>query len=169
MTAIGASGEHPPALDDVFVIVDELAHADIDRLYANAKAFVVASYGEGFAGTLVEAVQNKCPVIAPHHTACEQLLPPNYLGAYATFPHVGSLINQLPIQPPNSTWHLPVRGAIASALAHFDRTGAAERNEAVARLHEHMAAVVSPEVARRTFRAALQNIQSVAKLSEVAS
>jgi glycosyltransferase involved in cell wall biosynthesis len=142
-------------LENVFVLLDEVPRPTLDILYGAATAYVSPSFGEGFGGTLVEAAAEGCPVVAPRHTACGELLPPSYRFAFDTIAHIGGLMDQLPIQPPNGSWHVPRPGAIAAMLRELETLDAVERARHAADLRQHLASLLAPELARQEVAAAL--------------
>lgn len=142
-------------LQHVYVILSTLTDGELASFYAGADVFIAPTYGEGFGGTLVEAVQNGCPIIVSGHSACAQLLPDNYSGMMQSRHHVGALIGQLPIQPANGSWHVPAPGEITRALLWAEDLTLDERRREVMRLRSHMQLILSPNAVREVFRNAV--------------
>lgn len=158
-TALAAS-RGAPGLEDVILILETLSEAEMAQVYAGATAFVSATFGEGFGGTLVEAVQAGCPVIAPRHTACAQLIPEHYPGAFETVPYVGALVGQLAIQPANGSWHLPVPGRIAERMLRAETLSPEARAGDARALLDHMRRGLAPEHARQSMRRAIESARA---------
>jgi glycosyltransferase involved in cell wall biosynthesis len=154
-TGIAATRGDEATLGSVMTILEPLSEETLSAAYAQAAALVVASFGEGFGGPIVEAVQAGALPIAPRHTAFAQLLPERYSLAYATVPYCGPLVGQLPIQPASATWHVPEPGALAAALLRLDTMNAEERAKAWAQLSAHLRMVLSPESVLACFMAGL--------------
>jgi glycosyltransferase involved in cell wall biosynthesis len=132
------------ALADIYLLVDEVPEAALNGLYASAVAFIAPTYGEGFGSTIVEAAFAGCPPVAPAHTACDQLLPKEYSFRYESVPYVGTLIGQLPIQPPNGAWNLPKTGAIADQLLALENSSASYRTAQAKILRDHLIELLKP-------------------------
>ena len=146
------------ALSHVYVVIDHLSDATMHRLYANATAFIVASYGEGFGGTIVEAAQLGCPCIAPRHTATGQLVADDHPLSYESLSVIGALIDQLPIQPINASWHPPRPGSIAEGLLYCEKLSTEKRREISDRMRSYIFSILAPERVYEKFRSALSSI-----------
>lgn len=152
--AYGAS-RGAPGLEHVFVILDQLSEKTMESLYRGAVATISPTYGEGFGGTIVEAVRAGCLPIAPRHTACGQLLPDDYPNTYQSKPYIGKLIDQLPIQPASGSWHLPVPGEITRLMRRTETLSQEQRHLELIRLRQFMKGVLSPSGARSTILEAI--------------
>ncbi len=169
--ALAAAGAQTgvAGVEHVFVVLSSLATSELEAFYRDAVCFISPTFGEGFGGTIVEAVQQDCAIIAPRHTACGQLLPPDYDGAFPSLPYLGTLIGQLSIQPSNASWHLPVVGSIARSLEWIEALTPTQRRDEVQKLRTFMTIALSPEMARATFAAAVRDYIDLPSPSAVRS
>lgn len=151
----GAAG-----LSNVYVILDHLDDSDLTALYKGSVATISATYGEGFGGTIVEALQSGCIPISPRHTACAQLVPEGSVISYPSIPYVGKLIDQLPLQPASGSWHLPVPGAIAETMNLVECLSPDERSRTIKELRKHLKEALCPSKARLTIAKAIEHAVS---------
>lgn len=158
--ACGAS-RGAPGLEHVFVILDQLDERAMENLYGGAIATVSPTYGEGFGGTIVEAVRAGSLPIAPRHTACAQLLPDDYANTYQSIPYIGKLVDQLPIQPASGSWHLPIPGEIARLMRRTETLSQEQRHSEIARLRQFMQHVLSPSDVQSTILEAITGCMSL--------
>lgn len=153
-TALMASAGSP-AVEAIYLILTPLSDGDLGAVYGHATAFATATLGEGFGGTLVEATAMGCPIVAPDHTACGQIVPAAYAGSVASVPFIGAMVGQLPQQPANGTWHPPKPGAIAEKLRWVEQLGPDDREATVSELRRHMASTLAPSAVRAALASAV--------------
>ncbi len=142
-------------LEHVYVILDQLSETTMENLYRGAIATVSPTYGEGFGGTIVEAVRAGCLPIAPRHTACAQLLPDDYPNTYQSKSYIGKLVDQLPIQPASGSWHLPVPGEITRLMRRIETLSQEQRHSELITLRQFMQNALSPNEAKSTIMRAI--------------
>ncbi|MBV9539433.1 MAG: hypothetical protein JOY70_10910, partial [Acidisphaera sp.] len=152
---LAATGGDSEGLEGVQAILEPVRAKTLHDLYAGAAALVAPSFGEGFGGTLVEAVQAGTLPVGPRHTACGELLPTDYPLSYESQAFIGALKGQLPIQPANGTWHPPRPGAIAAALHRLDAMDGDDRAAVRRQLESHMRALLAPDAVAARFAAAI--------------
>ena len=138
--------------------LDEEALADV---YKKCDAYVTASFGEGFGGPVIEALQQDCLVIAPRHTGIQDLLAEDNPLAVDSRSMVVGLKGNLPVYPMSANWHVPVPGGIAKAIRLFAHMSAEQRATALQAAHRHASAFCSQPVVRQQLCAALQRLESI--------
>ncbi|MBK7843483.1 MAG: glycosyltransferase [Bdellovibrionales bacterium] len=107
---------------DIFVIFDPLTAHDINALYRLARAYISTTLGEGFGGTIAEAISAGCPVISPRHTSLTKMIPQNHPFIIESKPMSVSLQGQPNIYPISSIWQIPAPGSLSKTLMRFVKT-----------------------------------------------
>ena len=138
--------------DGIFVCYDRLTDATLAACYRAATAFVSASFGEGFGGPIVESLIAGTLPLMPAHTACAGLLPEDYPFRVESRPVIGKLVDELPLYPPDGSWHVAVEGAIARRLCELFSATPETRSGVLLTCQQHLrdafgADVVAPRVA----------------------
>lgn len=111
---------------DIFVIFDPLTAKDIIGLYYLARAYISTTLGEGFGGTVAEAISAGCPVISPRHTSLTSMIPQNHPFIIESRPMSVSLQGQPSIYPISSIWQVPTPGSLSKTLMRFIKTNPEE-------------------------------------------
>lgn len=127
----------------IAMISDDLSEEATQALYVLADAYITASYGEGFGGSVAEALCHDRLVIAPRHTGMTDLLSPEYPLAVEHLPRHVALRGISSIYPHSSTWRLPKRGALRAAIGTFAAMSRNERAMTLVSARSHLAAFCS--------------------------
>jgi hypothetical protein len=110
---VGAAIDHDM---HVYIIYDYLSDDVLEAIMQNSRAVVTAAYGEGFGGSVADAIRLGIPVITPRHTALANLLPPDYPYIVNAVPFRGLLKGNLPVYSPSCQWYVPDARHLASKL-----------------------------------------------------
>lgn len=147
---LAGAGFRPGERTSVILVSDDLTEVQMETLYARADAYVTATYGEGFGGPTVEALQRDTLVIVPRATGALDLLAPDYpLAASAREVAVG-LRGGLNVYPHGSTWHIPERGSLTGAFFKFAEMSPASRTALIVSAKAFAASFCSiPQVQRQ--------------------
>lgn len=113
----------------VHFVYDRLSDDAMTALAASSDAFVSATMGEGFGGPLTEALREGVPVICPDHTACRDILGPNYQLAIASSPQRHQLWNNIKVYSPSSRWHIADDQSIVEVLKRFSAMSTTNRRD----------------------------------------
>ena len=135
-----------------------LSDEEMLQLTARASALVTCSYGEGFGGPIVEAINVGTPVIASRHTGIADLLPSEYPLQYDSRLSRVHLRDLVDVYPPSSSWHVPDSGALAKAISNFDALDLAQRVQIVSDARTHAQAFCSVPVVRNLVRNAVERL-----------
>ena len=135
-----------------------LSDDEMRRLMGRASALVTCSYGEGFGGPIVEAINLATPVIASRHTGITDLLPPDYPLQYASRLVRVPLRDLSDVYPPSSSWFVPEAGALAGAIAAFHAMHPEQRARAVGIARAHAQSFCALPVVRRLVRDAIETL-----------
>ena len=137
----------------------DLSARDLGTLYRWSDAYVTASYGEGFGGPVAEALIFGRPVISPRHTSLADIIPPDYpFEVRCDGARVG-LMGNSPLYPAVANWNVPLRGALAAAIATFVASSEPRRREVAAAARVHAAAFCSAPVVRQTLRTFFERLE----------
>ena len=136
----------------MFYTFEDLGLDDLRALYDMSDAYVTTTFGEGFGGPVVEALAYAKPVIAPRHSSLADLLPPDDpLCVDHVMSRVG-LMGNAAIYPHDSTWGVPLRGALVRALRVFEAMSPGERSATAQRTRDHARAFCSRPVVAAALR-----------------
>ncbi len=135
-----------------------LSESEMRRLTGGASAVVTCSYGEGFGGPVMEAINLGTPVIASCHTRLADLLPANYPLQYASRRVRVQLRDLADVYPPSASWFVPESGALAGALTAFSEMTPAQRAKAVVDARHHAEEFCGVPVVRRLLSDAVKTI-----------
>jgi len=111
----------------IAMISDDLSEEATQALYGLADAYITASYGEGFGGSVAEALCHGRLAIAPRHTGMTDLLSPEYPLAVEHLPCHVALRGIPGVYPHSSIWRLPKQGALKRAIEKFTGMSLTER------------------------------------------
>lgn len=142
----------------IALIPTALADAELTGLYRAADAFVSMTYGEGFGGPVVEALQNDCPVIAPRHTGLCDLIPENYPLTVASARLAVALRGNLPAYPHSASWHIPKAGEMRKKIEEFAALPAPRRRALAQECKKHAMSFCWTPVVRQRLAAALDDL-----------
>jgi glycosyltransferase involved in cell wall biosynthesis len=118
-TLNGAFRRVGASIDDdthAYIVHNYLSDDALEAIIQRSRAVVTATYGEGFGGSVVDAVRLGIPVITPRHTALTNLLPADYPYIVNALPFRGLLKGNLPVYSPSSQWYVPDARQLASKL-----------------------------------------------------
>jgi len=163
------SGFQDGELIQIALVTEPLAERELRGLYRVSDAFVTATFGEGFCGPIVEALQNNCLPIAPRHTGIRDLLAPDFPFIVESRRVIVSLKGNETIYPHATSWHVPLCGSISSNLARFERTSASDRAGHLARARAHVEAFCATRVVRQRIAAALAQLENDPSRATLAS
>ena len=130
----------------------------MQHLFRRCDAFVSATFGEGFGGPIVEALQQGCPVIVPRHTGIVDLVAADYPLTIRTQSAIVGLMGGIPAYPPSSNWHIPVPGAISQKLQEFAAMPARTRAKIAMDARDHASRFCSLHAVRRHVAAELTKL-----------
>lgn len=153
-----AAGFRPGDRTNIALLVDPMTVDDLRGLYRCCNAFVTASFGEGFGGPVIEALQQGCLVVAPRHTGLADLLPPDYPLVVNSRRVVTGLVGNLDVYPASASWNIPEPGAIATALSRVAAFSPHERRAALDMALAHAMAFCSIPVVRERIQLAFNAI-----------
>jgi glycosyltransferase involved in cell wall biosynthesis len=91
----------------VFVIHGFMPDDELQMLFRRCRALVTATYGEGFGGPIADAIRFGIPVVAPRHTALENIIPADYPYLVSSTPYRGALVQNFDVYSPASEWYVP--------------------------------------------------------------
>jgi len=156
-----AAGFRPGDTTSIILVSEDLSEAQMETLYARADAYVTATYGEGFGGPTIEALQRSRAVIAPRATGALDLLAPDYALNVEVREMAVGLRGGLSVYPQGSTWQLPVKGSIVRAFTTFARASDAERQTMVENARTFAAQFCSIPQVQRQLDVALTSLGGV--------
>jgi glycosyltransferase involved in cell wall biosynthesis len=154
--AVAGFGDGGPVR--VAVIPHAISEAELHGLYRSADALLSMTYGEGFGGPVLEAIQNDCPVIAPRHTGLRDLLPEDYPLTVASRRMTVALRGNLPVYPHSASWYIPDAGAVRARIEQFVAMTAAERRQLAGANKRHAMSICWAPVVRQRLAAALADL-----------
>ena len=152
------AGFRPGETPQLAVITEAISDSLMQHLFRRCDAFVSATFGEGFGGPIVEALQQGCPVIVPRHTGIVDLVAASYPLTIATQSKVVGLMGGIPAYPPSSNWHIPLPGAISQKLQEFAAMPARTRAKIAMDARDHAAGFCSLTTVRRHLAAELTKL-----------
>lgn len=132
---------------------DEMRH-----LTKGASAVVTCSYGEGFGGPIMEAINLGTPAIASRHTGLADLLPASHALQYASKRVRVQLRDLADVYPSSASWFVPEPGSLAGALATFSKMPEAQRARVVLEARNHAQEFCAVPVVRRRLHDAIRTI-----------
>ena len=91
---------------DIWFLYDRLSTGDMRLLLQDADAVVSATLGEGFGGPIAEALLEGTPVIAPRHTALQDIIDATYTLTVRSAPHHLKLWHNIDVYSDASLWHV---------------------------------------------------------------
>ena len=113
------AGFRPGEEPQLALINEAIPDSLMQQLFRRCDAFVSATFGEGFGGPIVEALQQACPIIVPRHTGIADLVAENYPLIIKTKSMIVGLMGGISAYPPSSNWNIPVAGEICQKLGEF--------------------------------------------------
>jgi glycosyltransferase involved in cell wall biosynthesis len=122
----------------IAMISEHLTDESTQALYVQADAYITASYGEGFGGSVAEALCHGRLVLAPRHTGMADLLAPDYPLAFEYLPRHVALRGTPSIYPHSSLWRLPLRGTLRTAIGAFVSMSRDQRAATLASARSHL-------------------------------
>jgi hypothetical protein len=167
LDALGNAGFGRGARVRIAVIPQALPEAELAGVYRIADALLSMSYGEGFGGPIVEALQHECPVIAPRHTGLRDLLPEDYPLAIASTRMAVALRGNLPNYPHSATWHIPQPGELCRKLGEFAAMSGPARRALMQDCRKHAMGFCWTPVVRQLLAAALDDLDLDAAVRRV--
>jgi glycosyltransferase involved in cell wall biosynthesis len=152
------AGFRPGEMPQVAVITEAISDSLMQHLFRRCDAFVSATFGEGFGGPIIEALQQGCPVIVPRHTGIADLVAANYPLAIPTHSAIVGLMGGIPAYPPSSNWHIPVPGAVCQKLQEFAAMPPRTRGKITEDARAHASQFCSLNTVRRHVAAELTKL-----------
>ena len=155
------AGFRPGEAPQLALITDAVSDSLMQQLFCRCDALVSATFGEGFGGPIVEALQQACPVIVPRHTGITDLIAETYPLVVPTKSTVVGLVGGIPAYPPSSNWHIPVGGALCRKLGEFAAMPQPARSKIATEARDYASRFCSLNNVRRQISAELAKILDV--------
>ena len=92
----------------------------MNTLYQKCRFCLSTSLGEGFGGTVLEAILNERPVLVPRHTSFQYLIPEDYKHIIKYRNTTINFTENTPYSP-SSMWGMIENGSLCEKLIEFDK------------------------------------------------
>lgn len=104
----------------VLLHFENLDDSQLNTLYQKCRFCLSTSLGEGFGGTILEAILNERPVLVPRHSSFEYLIPKDYK---YVIKHRNTTINftENTLYSPSSMWGIIENGSLCKKLIELDK------------------------------------------------
>jgi glycosyltransferase involved in cell wall biosynthesis len=139
----------------VYLAADRLSESQLDAMFRAATLYSTHTFGEGFGGPIVEAVNRGLPVITPRHTSIESFVTPDYPLIMRSRIQSVSFVGQLDCYSVSSMWGVPEVNEWSRCFSKYLAFSELERNECVEALRKSIIEFCSPEAAEAALNVAL--------------